>query len=613
MNVNVRNKEHTTHGVLNNFRFMIKEQWNFEKKPVFVWLIRIFSELVVSLTAIYFPKAVLDSISRSISSSEFLFHIVILTVVLVIFRYLSFYSEQSIIIGAIRILNMRFYLGKDWKTLDMDYSIATSKEGKMKIEKGHSAINRNVYVNMASYYINLTEFLKSVLVLISFSTVILLLDPVVILILLITYLIDGVISVKVQKGKNSVKEERASVNRRLGYVLDDIGNSLMAKDIKIYKMMNWINENTDKYIKESNELEKRVLRKDTNQHLAEALLVFVRTGGAYFYLLWKMFHSNMTIGDFTLYFGAITGLGQWLSQIVTRIGNLTIANYLVDDYRNLIETKDHMNREKSSVNPNVKAACEIKFEDVSFQYEGTDRPILNHINLTIHKGEKLALVGNNGAGKTTLIKLACGLLPPKSGKIFFNGIDISEYNRDEYYKMISASFQNVCLLPMSIAMNVGYNNENSINREKLHKAVKLAGLEEKLLSLPYGMDTELVPSVTEGGINLSGGETQKLMLARAIFKEAPLIIMDEPTAALDPIAEQEMYLKYNELTKNRTAIYISHRLSSTKFCDRIILLDHGIIVESGTHDELMNLSGKYKELYDVQSQYYKGDAVEVEA
>ena len=613
MNVNVRNKEHTTHGVLNNFRFMLKEQWNFEKKPVFVWLIRIFSELVVSLTAIYFPKAVLDSISRSISSSEFLFHIVILTVVLVIFRYLSFYSEQSIIIGAIRILNMCFYLGKDWKTLDMDYSIATSKEGKMKIEKGHSAINRNVYVNMASYYINLTEFLKSVLVLISFSTVILLLDPVVILILLITYLIDGVISVKVQKGKNSVKEERASVNRRLGYVLDDIGNSLMAKDIKIYKMMNWINENTDKYIKESNELEKRVLRKDTNQHLAEALLVFVRTGGAYFYLLWKMFHSNMTIGDFTLYFGAITGLGQWLSQIVTRIGNLTIANYLVDDYRNLIETKDHMNREKSSVNPNVKAACEIKFEDVSFQYEGTDRPILNHINLTIHKGEKLALVGNNGAGKTTLIKLACGLLPPKSGKIFFNGIDISEYNRDEYYKMISASFQNVCLLPMSIAMNVGYNNENSINREKLHKAVKLAGLEEKLLSLPYGMDTELVPSVTEGGINLSGGETQKLMLARAIFKEAPLIVMDEPTAALDPIAEQEMYLKYNELTKNRTAIYISHRLSSTKFCDRIILLDHGIIVESGTHDELMNLSGKYKELYDVQSQYYKGDAVEVEA
>ena len=157
----------------------------------------------------------------------------------------------------------------------------------MKIEKGHSAINRNVYVNMASYYINLTEFLKSVLVLISFSTVILLLDPVVILILLITYLIDGVISVKVQKGKNSVKEERASVNRRLGYVLDDIGNSLMAKDIKIYKMMNWINENTDKYIKESNELEKRVLRKDTNQHLAEALLVFARTGGAYFYLLWK--------------------------------------------------------------------------------------------------------------------------------------------------------------------------------------------------------------------------------------------------------------------------------------------------------------------------------------
>ncbi len=161
-------------------------------------------------------------------------------------------------------------------------------------------------------------------------------------------------------------------------------------------------------------------------------------------------------------------------------------------------------------------------------------------------------------------------------------------------------------------MNIGYNNDSSIDKEKLHEAVKLAGLNEKITSLPNGMDTELVPSVVEGGINLSGGETQKLMLARAIYKEAPLIILDEPTAALDPIAEQEMYLKYNDLTKNRTAIYISHRLSSTRFCDRIILLDQGTIAESGTHDELMELSGKYKELFEIQSQYYKSDAEGVE-
>lgn len=612
MNVKQQDKEHATHGVLSNFRFMVKEQWIFEKKPVIVWILRILSELVVSLLAIYFPKVVLDSINQSISSSEFLFRIGILTVVIVIFQYASFFSEQSVIIGAIRILNMRFYIGKDWKTLDMDYSTAMSKEGKLKIEKGHSAINRNVYVNMSSYYINLVEFLKSMLGLISFSTVILLLNPIVILILLITYLIDGIVSVKIQKWEISVKEERAVVNRRLGYVLDEISNSLMAKDIKIYKMMNWINENTSKYINESKELEKRVQRKYTNQHLIEVLLIFVRNGGAYLYLLERMFHSNMTIGDFTLYFGAITGFGQWLSQIISRINGLSNANYRVDDYRYLIETKDHMKREKGAAIPDLKAPCEIRFEDVSFQYEGSNDTILSHINLAIYKGEKLAVVGNNGAGKTTLIKLVCGLLEPISGRILFNGIDIREYNRDEYYKLISASFQNVCLLPMSIAMNIGYNNDNNIDKEKLREAVKLAGLNEKITSLPNGMDTELVPSVVEGGINLSGGETQKLMLARAIYKEAPLIILDEPTAALDPIAEQEMYLKYNDLTKNRTAIYISHRLSSTRFCDRIILLDQGIISESGTHDELMKLSGKYKDLFEIQSQYYKSNAEGVE-
>lgn len=610
-------KEYTTHGILSNLGFMFKEQWTFEKRPVFVWLFRILSDLVVSLLGIYFPKVVLDSIGKSISSSEFLFRIAGLSVVLMISQYISFFSEQSVIIGAIRILNMRFYIGKDWKTLDMDYGIAMSKEGKMKIEKAHSSINRNVYVNMASYYINLVEFLKSILGLISFSTVIVLLNPIVILVLLVTYLIDGIVSIRTQKWEIRAKEERAVVNRRLGYVLDDISNSLMAKDIKIYKMKNWINANTSKYINESRQLEQRVQRKFTSRKLMEVVLIFARNGGAYLYLIWKMFHSDMTIGDFTLYFGAITGFGQWLSQIVDRIRSLSNANYRVDDYRYLAEMKDHMRREGGAAIPNVKAPCELRFEDVSFQYEGSEHATLNHINLTIHKGEKLAVVGNNGAGKTTLIKLACGLLEPTSGRILFNGIDIREFNRDDYYELISVSFQNVCLLPMSIAMNIGCGKSGIDNEashyEKINNAITLSGLKEKIVSLPNGVATELVPSVVEGGINLSGGEAQKLMLARAIYKEAPLIILDEPTAALDPIAEQEMYLKYNDLTTDRTAIYISHRLSSTRFCDRIILLDHGTIAETGSHEELMKLSGKYKKLFEIQSQYYINDIGGLEA
>lgn len=604
----VTNKN-STHGMLSNFVFMMREQWSFEKKTILVWFIRIISDLIVAMSGIYFPKVVLDSIGKSISPSEFIMRIGLMTVVLMAFQFTGFFTEQSVIIGAIKILNIRFYIGKDWKALDMDYGIAVSKEGKIKIEKAHSSINRNVQVNMASYYINLVEFLKSVVGLLSFSTVILLLNPVVILILLVTYMIDGMVAVKVRKWEVSIKDERAVISRRLGYVLDDISNALMAKDIKIYKMMNWINDSTDKYIGQSKELEQRVQRRYTGQQLAEVVLTFLRNGAAYLYLIWKMFHSDMTIGDFTLYFGAITGFGQWLSQIVGRIGNLSNANYRVDDYRYLAEMKDHMKREGGVEIPNADKPCELKFEDVCYRYEGSDHDTLHHINLVIHPGEKLAIVGNNGAGKTTFIKLACGLLEPTEGRIYFNGIDIREFNRDDYYKMMSASFQNVCILPMSIATNIGCDQEENMDQEKMKYAIDLSGLSEKIESLPNGVETGLVSSVVRGGIDLSGGEKQKLMLARAIYKEAPLIVLDEPTAALDPIAEQEMYLKYNNLTKNRTAIYISHRLSSTRFCDRIILLDGGNIAEMGNHEELMKLLGKYRKLFDVQSQYYKNNDI----
>lgn len=232
--------ENSTHGMLSNFAFMMREQWSFEKKTILVWFIRIISDLIVAMSGIYFPKVVLDSIGKSISPSEFIMRIGLMTVVLMVFQFTGFFTEQSVIIGAIKILNIRFYIGKDWKALDMDYGIAVSKEGKIKIEKAHSSINRNVQVNMASYYINLVEFLKSVVGLLSFSTVILLLNPVVILILLVTYMIDGMVAVKVRKWEVSIKDERAVISRRLGYVLDDISNALMAKDIKIYKMMNWI-------------------------------------------------------------------------------------------------------------------------------------------------------------------------------------------------------------------------------------------------------------------------------------------------------------------------------------------------------------------------------------
>lgn len=600
-----KKKDKISHGFFNNMKFMFREQWSFEKKAILFPIIFIIFDLAVSLIGIWLPKVVLDTINRSVSPYVFIANVGTITIALMILRYFSHYSQQGVLKSTVKILNMHFYIEKDWKILDMDYSLSSSAEGKIKIEKGHNATSRNIFVNMASFYPNITYLVKSIIGLISFSAIILVLNPIVILILLISYMADVYVSFLIQRWEHKIKDKRAKIDNKIYYILEEINNNAFAKDIRAYDMKSWINHTAHSFMDEKNDLENQVQTKHFLQGLFEVILFLIRNGGGYIFLIWKMLNTDMTIGDFILYFGAITGFAQWLEQIVMSFKNLTNANFSVDDYRYLIDTKDKLKRDKGASLPAYDKPVELVLENVSFSYEGSDRVIIDKINLKIHEGEKLAIVGANGAGKTTLIKLICGLLQPVSGRILMNGTDIREYNRDEYYSLITAVFQNVSLLPMSIAQNITFCQESEFDKAKLKNVISKAGLSEKIDQLPDGYNTNLLPTITENGVNLSGGEIQKLMLARALFKDAPLIILDEPTAALDPIAENLMYQRYNELTRNKTSLFISHRLSSTRFCDRIIYIKNGNICETGSHDELMARGGKYKEIFDIQSHYYK--------
>ena len=245
---------------------------------------------------------------------------------------------------------------------------------------------------------------------------------------------------------------------------------------------------------------------------------------------------------------------------------------------------------------------------MSFKYPEAEDFTLEDISFTIHPGEKIAVVGLNGAGKTTLVKLICGFFDPTQGRVLLDGRDIREYNRQDYYAMFSAVFQNFSLLAGTVAANVAQSEENQ-DMERIKDCVEKAGLTAKINSLKNGYQTYLNRTVFEDGAELSGGEMQKLMLARALYKKAPFIILDEPTAALDPIAEADLYGKYNEMTRDRTSVYISHRLASTRFCDRIFLISDHRIAEEGTHEELLRLAGKYAQLFEIQSKYYReGDA-----
>ena len=340
-----------------------------------------------------------------------------------------------------------------------------------------------------------------------------------------------------------------------------------------------------------------------------AVLCFLRDSCAYVFLILRIVQGRMAVSDFVWYMAIVASCQQACASFLEQ-GEL--LGKLNQDYSRLRSFLDGWNHTffKGTYQDVKSKAVEIEFRHVTFQYPESSRPCLEDLNFRIRAGEKIALVGLNGAGKTTLVKLLCGLYRPTSGEILVDGRNVLEYDRECYYQMISAVFQNTSLLPLSIAQNICAAPEKERNLTKLRKCLALAGIREKVDSLPQMENTSLGKGIIENAADLSGGERQKLWMARALYKEAPILILDEPTAALDPLAEQEIYEKYMEMAQGKTSLFISHRLSSTRFCDRIFFLEKGRITQQGSHQKLLETGGAYARLFQIQSKYYTGQEKE---
>ena len=346
--------------------------------------------------------------------------------------------------------------------------------------------------------------------------------------------------------------------------------------------------------------------------LVSNLLLIVTKVVAYAALFRSVINKGMSIGDFTMYLAFAMAFCQALSQLLQRFGDYRRNSEETDDFRSFVEM-DFGDDEKDAVPIPECDKYEIEFHNVSYRYTESDKNALSNLSLKLGAGERLAVVGLNGAGKTTMIKLLLRLYDPTEGKITLNGVDIRNYKRRDYYKLFAPVFQNVEVFAFPISQNISMKSDELTDRQKVELSAKEAGLWEKIESLSKGIDTALSNIVEDDGIDLSGGEEQKLALARALYKGGNIVVLDEPTSALDAIAEQQLYERFDEMVGKKSAVYISHRLASTQFCDRIAMFADGEMVELGSHAELMEKGGAYADMFNTQAQYYRQEKEQAEA
>ena len=368
----------------------------------------------------------------------------------------------------------------------------------------------------------------------------------------------------------------------------------------------------DKYDNEAKKLYKihgKIYTKHFRLNIINFLAILIREGLVYGYLVYAFVIGQIGIDDFTMYLVAIVSLATAMNNLATDLSSYVGFNQYVTDLYKFLD-RDLIHNENNQPIPQ-DYTYEIEFKNVSFKYPNTDKYILKDFNLKIRKGEKIAIVGINGAGKTTLVKLLTRLYDLEEGEILLNGININQFDKQEYYRLFSVVFQEFKMFAMSVKENIALDFEN-IDEDKVSDSLIKVNLSDKVQSLPKGLDTSILKIMDPQGVEFSGGENQKFAIARALYKDAPVVILDEPTASLDALAEQEIYEEFNELIKDKTAIFISHRLASTKFCDRIVLINNSSIEECGTHDELLRNKKYYYEMFMMQAKYYnsKGESYE---
>ncbi len=589
------------YGIFQNVSWMVKIAWKVRKRVLLVCVLTAFVEVAYSLAQLYIAPEILELVEQHASLGDLLATILFFTAALFITlgmkEYLSAYAMfpridvRSAIIGMIaHKCNTTSFPN----TLKADFI-------KLR-EKAHNASGGN---QSATEYVweGLTNLLKNIGGFLVYLTILSHLNITLMLIVIATCFVGFLVSKNTSNWMYQHRDDESVYYAKKAYIRIKSESVILAKDIRIFGLQNWLNELLDNVHDVYLSFRLKVEKKWVVANITEAALTMARNGIAYVYLVNMALNEGLSVAEFILYFTAVSTFTTWVMGILRDVTRLHKDSLDISSVREFIEYPEPFKFENGD---DILSASsyELKLENVSFRYPGAEEDTLHNVNLVIRPGEKLAIVGLNGAGKTTLVKLLCGLFDPTEGSVLLNGNDIRAFNRKQYYELFSAVFQEFSILDATVAENIAQVTTN-IDYEKVKRCLELAGLTKAIDELPNGLDTHIGREVFLDGVLFSGGQTQRLMLARALYKDGPILMLDEPTAALDPIAENDIYMKYNDMTNCKTSVFISHRLASTRFCDRIIFIANGNIAEEGTHESLLSLGGEYAKLFDIQSRYYQ--------
>lgn len=594
-------KEKPKYNTIQNVGWMVKIAWKDGKRVLLFCALTAILEVSLNLTQLYIAPEVLARVEQKAPMWELLTTIGVFTAALFFIQGFKKYIDKntmfpridvrSAIIGMIsKKANMTSFSN----TLDADFN-------KLR-EKAYMACDENSKPTEHIWQ-TLTMLLKNIGGLIVYLTILSRIDILLLLIVIATCVASFLVSTYAANWSYAHRDEEEEYYQKKSYLQTKAESMELAKDIRIFGLQPWLNELLANIHNLYLDWLLRAERVSLLADMTAAVLTMARNAIAYVYLINMTLNEGLSVSEFLLYFTAVSAFTSWGMGVLKEMVKLHKECLDISRVREFLEYPEPFKFEEGEPIPEADE-YELILDHVSYRYPGAATDTIHGIDLIVQPGEKLAIVGLNGAGKTTLVKLLCGLLDPREGRVLLNGRDIRDYNRRAYYDLFSAVFQEFSVLDVTVAENIAQTTGN-IDYDKISDCVEKAGLTSMIEKLPQGLQTHVGRKVYLDGVLFSGGQMQRLMLARALYKDGPILLLDEPTAALDPIAEDDIYNKYSEMTHGKTSLFISHRLASTRFCNRIIFIADGGIREEGTHESLLAQGGEYAKLFEVQSRYYQ--------